>query len=124
MTKQTFLKLVACTVLASGVWCGRSLNAAISAIPSTTLAADTKEAAGQVKTGTIGTVDAKKKTFELKRDPRPLTMTVNDKTVITLDGKASTFDAAIKPDLKVSVTYVKSGEDRVASKVEVTTEKK
>ena len=123
MTKQTFVKIVACTVLASGAWCSQSLNAAILATPATTLAADAKEPA--VKTGTIGTVDASKKTFELKREGvRPLTMTVNDKTVITLDGKASTFDAAIKADAKVSVTYAKVGEDRVASKVEITTEKK
>jgi hypothetical protein len=84
-----------------------------------TLAADAKEPA--VKTGAIGAVDAKKKTFELKREGvRPLTMTVNDKTVITLDGKDSTFDAAIKTDVKVTVTYAKVGDDRVASKVEVT----
>jgi hypothetical protein len=123
MTKQTFVKVVAAAVLASGAWCSQSLNAAILTTPAAMLAADAKEPA--VKTGTIGTVDAKKRTFELKREGfRPLTMTVNDKTAITLDGKESTFDAAIKADVKVSVTYAKVGEDRVASKVEVTTEKK
>ena len=76
------------------------------------------------KTGTVKSVDAKAKTFVLDREPRPMTMTVNDKTVITLDGKASTFEAAVKVDAKVSVTYAKSGEDRVASKVEVTAAEK
>jgi hypothetical protein len=72
------------------------------------------------KAGVIKSVDAKAKTFVLEREPRALTFTVNEKTVITLDGKESTFEAAIKPDLKASVTYTKSGEDRVATKVAVT----
>jgi hypothetical protein len=76
--------------------------------------------AGQTKTGVIKSVDAKAKTFVVERKARPLTFTVDDKTAITLDGQASTFDAAIKPKLKAAVTYVKDGETRLASKVEVT----
>ncbi len=76
--------------------------------------------AGSVKTGVIKSVDAAAKTFVVTLPARPLTFKVDDKTIITLDGKASTFDAAIKPDLKAAVTYSKVGEDRVASKVDVT----
>lgn len=87
---------------------------------SNALAAD-----GMTKTGEIKAVDAKAKTFEVTLPARPLTFKVTDKTVITLDGKESTFDAAIKPERKVTVTYTKAGdEDRVASKVEVISEKK
>lgn len=76
--------------------------------------------APQVKDGIIKTVDADGKGFILTRDPRPLPFKIDDKTVITLDGKASTFAEAVKPDLKAKVTYTKPGDDRVASKVEVT----
>jgi hypothetical protein len=76
--------------------------------------------APQVKDGTIKSVDADGKGFILTRDPRPLPFKIDDKTIITLDGKASTFAAAVKPDLKAKVTYTKPGDDRVASKVEVT----
>jgi len=77
-------------------------------------------AEGQTKTGVIESVDAKTSTFVVTLPARPLMFKVDEKTVITLDGKASTFDAAIKVDLKVAVTYAKSGEDRLASKVDVT----
>ncbi len=78
------------------------------------------EGGAMTKDGTIKSADAKAKTFVLEREGfRPLTLKVDEKTEITLDGKASTFDAAIKPDRKVSVTYAKKGDDRVASKVEV-----
>ena len=106
MTRQAFVKLLVAAVLVLGIWGSQSIMAAESG-------------AGQAKTGTVKSVDVKAKTFVLDRDPRPVTITVNDKTVITLDGKASTFDA-IKEGAKVSVTYAKSGEDRVASKIEVT----
>ena len=87
------------------------LNASIA------LAAD-----GQVKDGTIKSVDAQAKTFVLTREPSPMTFTVNDKTVFTLDGKESTFEAAIKADRKASVTYVRGdAQTRTASKVQVTT---
>ena len=76
--------------------------------------------AGQAKTGAIASVDAKAGTFVLTLPARPLTFKVDSKTVITLDGKASTFEAAIKPELKATVTYSKVGEDRLASKVDVT----
>ena len=105
MTRQAFVKLLVVAALVIGIWGSQSLVAAES---------------GQAKTGTVKSVDAKAKTFVLDRDPRPVTITVNEKTVITLDGKASTFDAAIKADAKVSVTYAKTGEDRIASKIEVT----
>jgi hypothetical protein len=72
------------------------------------------------KTGTIKSVDAKAKSFVLDLPARPLTFMVNDKSVITLDGKASAFDAAIKTGAKAAVTYTRSGEDRVVSKVDVT----
>jgi hypothetical protein len=85
-----------------------------------TYAADKKKDAGaNNKEGTIKSVDAKAKTFVLDLPNRPLTFTVNDKTTITLDDKASTFDAAIKPDLRATVAYTRSGEDRIATKVEV-----
>ncbi len=86
---------------------------------SRVLAAD-----GQTKTGPIKSVDAAAKTFEVTLPARPLTFTVTDKTVIMLDGKESTFDAAIKPERQVTVTYAKLGDDRVASRVEVKSEKK
>lgn len=76
--------------------------------------------AGQAKTGAIASVDAKASTFVVNFPARPLTIKVDSKTVITLDGKASTFEAAIKPELKATVTYSKVGEDRLASKVDVT----
>jgi hypothetical protein len=111
MTRQTFVKVLVGAVLVCGILGSQAL-----------LAADSSASA--VKAGTVKSVDAKAKTFVLDREPRPMTMTVNDKTVITLDGKASTFEAAIKVDAKVSVTYAKSGEDRIASKVEVTSAEK
>ena len=77
-------------------------------------------AAGQTKTGVIKSVDATAKTFVLTTTARPLTFKVDEKTTITLDGKPSTLEAAIKPELKAAVTYIKSGEDRLASKVNVT----
>ncbi|MCX5682133.1 MAG: hypothetical protein NT049_00390, partial [Planctomycetota bacterium] len=111
MTRQTLLVALAGAVLVCGIWGSLALAAAESG-------------AGMAKTGTVKSVDPKAKTFVLDREPRPMTMTVNDKTVITLDGKASTFEAAVKEGAKVSVTYAKSGEDRVASKVEVTAAEK
>ncbi|MCY2954483.1 MAG: hypothetical protein NTU53_21340 [Planctomycetota bacterium] len=60
------------------------------------------------------------KTFVVELKARPLTFTVDEKTAITLDAQASTFHAAIKPKLRAAVTYVKDGETRLASKVEVT----
>ena len=83
-------------------------------------AADAPAAVGQTKMGVIKSVDPKTNTFVVNFPARPLTIKVDDKTVITLDGKPSTFTAAIKPDLNASVTYTKIGEDRVASKVDVT----
>ncbi len=83
-------------------------------------AAAPSAAAGQAKTGAIASVDAQASTFTLTLPARPLTFKVDSKTVITLDGKASTFEAAIKPELKATVTYSKVGEDRLASKVDVT----
>jgi hypothetical protein len=109
MIRQAFVKVLVGAVLVCGILGSQAL-----------LAADS----GSVKTGTIKSFDAKAKTFVLDREPRPMTMTVNDKTVITLDGKASTFEAAIKVDAKVSVTYTRSGDDRIASKVEVTSAEK
>ena len=79
--------------------------------------------AGQGKTGVIKSVDAKASTFVVTLPARPLTFKVDSKTEITLDGKPSTFDAAIKPELKATVVYTKVGEDRVASKVQVVTAK-
>jgi hypothetical protein len=76
------------------------------------------------KSGTIKSVDAKAKTFVLAvTGGRDLTFTVNDKTVVKLDGKDSSFDAAIKADQKATVQYTRSGNDRIASTVEVTTVK-
>ncbi len=98
-----------------------STIAALSLLASLTFVAWSAEAAdGQTKSGVIKSVDVKASSFEVTLPARPLTFKVNDKTVITLDGKASTFEAAVKPDLKVAVTYSKSGDDRLASKIEVT----
>jgi hypothetical protein len=74
-------------------------------------------APAQTKTGTIKSVDAAAKTFVLTRDPAPLTFTVDDKTTFTLDGKDSTFAAAVKADLAVTVTYTRNGDTRLATKV-------
>lgn len=93
--------------------------ALVVSVASLAFAAD----AGQAKTGVIKSVDAKASTFVVTLPARPLTFKVDSKTEITLDGKPSTFDAAVKPELKVTVTYAKVGEDRVASKVEVKTAK-
>ena len=85
----------------------------LAAFTSVALAADS------TKDGTIKSVDATAKTFVLSRPSvRDLTFKVDDKTTFTLDGNASTFDAAVKKDLATTVTYAKVGEDRVASKVE------
>ena len=51
---------------------------------SSTLAAE-----GATKTGVIKSADAKAKTFVVTFPARPLTFTVNDKTVIKLDDKES-----------------------------------
>ena len=76
------------------------------------------------KTGTIKSVDATAKTFVLAvTGGRDLTFTVNDKTAITLDGKDSTLDAAVKADNAATVNYTRSGQDRIATKVTVTTAK-
>ena len=75
---------------------------------------------GPAKTGAIKSVDAKAKSFVCDLPARPLTIVVKETTKITLDGKESTFDDAIKAGNKATVTYSKVGEDRVASKVEVT----
>lgn len=102
-----------------------SLSIALLLACTVAFAADTPTApAAQTKTGTVKSVDAAAKTFVMQRDPRPLTFTVTDKTVITLDGAASTFDAALKEGLKVEVTYTTSGQDRTASKVAVTSAEK
>ncbi len=129
MKKQTFVKVLAGTVLVSGAWGSQALTtgmefrtpaAATQAAPQ--MLAD-KEAP-QSKSGKIKSVDAKAKTFVLDLAARPLTFTVNDKTVITLDGKESTFEAAIKAEMKAAVSYTRSGDDRIATKVEVTSAKK
>jgi len=112
MTRQTLVMVLVCAVVVGGIWCGQAL--AISS--ATQPVADS--GAGQAKTGTVKSVDAKAKTFVLDLPTRPLTMTVNDKTVITLDGKASTFEAAIKVGAKVSVAYTKDGDNRIATKIE------
>jgi hypothetical protein len=91
-----------------------SCAAAFAAAPATT----TKPAT-QTKDGTIQSVDADAKSFVLTRDPRPLTFKVDEKTVITLDGKAATF-TALKPHLKAIVTYTRAGDVRTATKVELT----
>src|ERR1035437_10133875 len=85
----------------------------ILAATLTALAAD-----AQSKSGTVKSVDATAKTFVVNLEARPLTFTVNDKTKFTLDGKESTFEAAVKVDAKVTVSYSKDGEARVASKVD------
>ncbi len=95
----------------------------LSLLVSFGVALAAEKSAGQNKEGAIKSVDAKAKTFVLDLKARPLTFTVNDKTVITLDGKDSTFESAIKPHLKASVTYTRSGDDRIATKVEVTSPK-
>ena len=64
---------------------------------------------GQMKAGTIKSVDLQAKSFVLSREPSPMTFSVTDKTVVTLDGKESTLEAAMKLDLKASVTYSKDG---------------
>jgi hypothetical protein len=75
-------------------------------------------APGQTKTGPIKSVDSKAHTFVVTLPARPLTFKVDDKTAITLDDKASTFEKAIVPDNTVTVTYTRTGEDRLATKVE------
>lgn len=87
-------------------------------------AADAKPAGmkpGEPKTGTVKSVDAAAKTFVMVREPRPLTFTVDDKTTFTLDGKEATFLAAVKPGFKVTVAYNRSGETRLATKVDAIT---
>ena len=86
---------------------------------ATALGAYAADGAG--KSGVITAVDAKAKTLTVKFEARPLTITCNDKTTITLDGKASTFDEAVKVDNNATVVYSKDGEARVATKVDATT---
>ena len=95
--------------------------AAVLCLAAVAWAADTQPAQSQpaqTKTGKIASVDAAAKTFVLTRDPRPLTFTVDDKTAFTLDGKVSTFAAAVKADLATTVTYTRNGDTRTATKVE------
>src|ERR1035437_6141701 len=87
-----------------------------AALCATSLAAGPE---GQTKEGTIKSVDAKARTFFMEREPRGLTFTVDDKTTITIGGKASTFAEAIKPEVKVTVIYSTTGDVRLASKVDV-----
>lgn len=84
------------------------------------LAADGDAASAQTRTGTIESVDAKAKTFELAT-VRSITVTVDSKTTFTLDGKTSTFEEAVKPESRATVTFTKTGEDRLATKVVVKT---
>jgi hypothetical protein len=72
------------------------------------------------KTGVIKSVDAQAKTFVLTIPPKPITFTVDDSTKFTLDGKKSTFEAAIKPDATAIVNYNKSGDQFLATTVDVT----
>jgi hypothetical protein len=75
----------------------------------------------QSKAGPIKSVNAKAKSFVLDLELRPLTFTVNSDTTITLDGKASTFEAAIKVGMPTVVAYMRSGDDRIATRVQVKT---
>lgn len=88
---------------------------------TTAFAADAGVPAPQTKSGPIKSVDAKAQTFVLSLPARPLTFTVNESTAITLDGKTSSFSVAVQPERTAAVTYTKAGEERVASKVDVTT---
>ena len=79
--------------------------------------------AAQTKDGIVKSIDAKAKTFVLQRDPRPLTFKFTDATTYTIDGKEAKMDDSLKVDAKVVVTYTRDGEERTATKVEVTTKK-
>lgn len=75
----------------------------------------------QNKSGPIKSVDAQARSFVLELPARPLTFSTNDKTAFTLDGKKSTFEAAIKAGRRASVRYERKDADtRVAVKVEAT----
>ncbi len=89
----------------------------LAACATMRLAAD----AEQTKSGTIKSVDATAKSFVLDLAARPLTFGTDEKTTITLDGKALTFAAAIKAAATATVTYTRAGDVRTATKVEVTT---
>ena len=80
-------------------------------------AAEKKEGQQQ-KAGTIKSVDRGEKTFVMDLSARPLTFTVDEKTVITLNGQTANFDA-IKPKRQASVLYTRSGDERRAVRVEV-----
>jgi len=89
----------------------------LAACATSALAAD----ATQTKSGAIKSVDATAKSFVLDLPARPLTFSTDDKTAFTLDGKESTFAAAIKEGATAAVTYTRAGDVRTATKVEVTT---
>ncbi len=72
------------------------------------------------KTGVIKSADAQAKTFVLTIPPKPITFSVDDKTTFTLDGKASTFEAAVTPEATAIVGYNKTGDEWLATKVDVT----
>ena len=94
---------------------------ALSAFIALALALVALAADPQTKTGVVKSVDVKAKTLVVKLTPRDLTFTVTDTTTFTLDGKPSTLEEAVKEGFKVSVTYTREGDTRMATKVETTT---
>jgi hypothetical protein len=101
---------------------------AVVLAPQSVFAQDTKPAnpgaaAIQTKEGTVKSVNAKTKTFILQREPESITFKVTDATVYTVDGKEAKMEDALKLDAKVTVTYTRSGEERIATKVEAAAKK-
>ena len=74
------------------------------------------------KTGTVTAVDVAGNKVTVKTETNDLVFTVTKETKITEGGKAVTL-ADVKVGAKVSVTYEKQGEDRVASEIMVTAAK-
>jgi hypothetical protein len=79
------------------------------------------EVATQTKAGVIKSIDATAKTFVLKPEARELTFKITDATTYKIDGKEAKMAEVVKVDAKVTVTYTRSGDERTATKVEMTT---
>lgn len=73
-----------------------------------------------VRTGTIGEVNLKGKTFSLKRGAQVMTFAYTDTTAFTLDGQDAQPQVALQEGARAVVSYNHVDNDRTAIKVTAT----
>jgi hypothetical protein len=109
-TMLTSIAAVACLTFSAGeLPCPTSIN------PVELTVAPLAESA----TGTISNVDSAKKIFTLNTKSGNIEVKISDSTEFTLDGKAASMADAIKIGREATVSH----ENRVASRVDVKSEK-